>query len=349
MRGLMSRGPIKAALIALVLAAIVVTVWLLFVVGREGPPVDTEPAPQDFNFPVEIPPPRGPLAVEVVLEELLGKELAAKEGSRSVAKERLLSQGEAGLAKVKELLGSSDLLVLRFAIDVLADSAAEEALPLLKPFLDHPDPLVRFPAALALLDHGDWSGVLLMAYELGNSEEVRTRRSAAVCLEEIGPSAVPVLVRALSDPAWEVRMNAVHALSDIGDASVAPCIRKVMLEDEERSIRISAARDLYHLTKSQEALELLLRESHSAEWPLRGIAALGLVGAAKAGSEEALTRLVELLADQKQSVRYFVMGGLSEFSADDFGYDYERGPKEQQEAIGRWRAWLEARKERSGQ
>ena len=205
--------------------------------------------------------------------------------------------------------------------------------------------MVRSPTAFALLKHGDRSGAMLMCYELGSSEDVRTRRVAAAYLAEVGPSAVPVLVRALSDPAWEVRMNAVHALSDIGDASVAPWIRKVMLEDEERSIRISAARDLYKLSKSDQALRLLLVESQASEWPIRVIAAFGLTHAATAGNEEALTRLVELLADENQSVRYFVIGDLSELSGDDFGYDYERGPKEQQEAIARWRAWLQARRE----
>ena len=256
------------------------------------------------------------------------------------------------MAKVKELVAGSDPLVLEFAIDVLADSPSEEAVALLKGLLDRPDPMVRFLAAVALRKHGDWSGVLLMAYELGSSKDVATRRCAAGYLEQAGRFAAPTLVRALADPAWQVRSNALDSLSEVADASVATRIREVMRGDDNWAVRAAAARALYKLTQSDEASESLLTESlkhlPSQSAMERQTAAMLLTDAAKMGRTEALSRLVELLSDSSRGVRRFAIDGLCQFSQSSLGYDCQLDPKQQQESIGRWRSWLQERAPRNG-
>jgi len=202
----------------------------------------TETGPMGESLPVRIPPPPGPMAIDKVLADIAGPG-----ADWATAKQRLLSEDDAGLASLRRLVKHSDVLVLQFAIDALGDIGSEEAASLLRGLLDNRNPMIWVPAAISLYRCGDSSGVLLMAYELGHSESAQTREVAALYMGEVGPIVGPVLARALDDRSWEVRYNALGALWNSGAASRVRLSVK-LLEDEQWLIRKRALARLADLS-----------------------------------------------------------------------------------------------------
>jgi HEAT repeat protein len=88
------------------------------------------------------------------------------------------------------------------------------------------------------------------------------RHAIRTQLEEIGPPAVPALIKALRSPSEHARWEAAKALGEIGDPRAAPALVKT-LEDDKAAVRWLAATALINL--GRDALVPLLRglEGHS--------------------------------------------------------------------------------------
>ncbi len=82
------------------------------------------------------------------------------------------------------------------------------------------------------------------------------RHAAREKLEEIGPPAVPALVRALQSPNEHARWEAAKALGEIADPRAAPALVST-LQDEKSAVRWLAATALINL--GRDALVPLLR------------------------------------------------------------------------------------------
>lgn len=70
-------------------------------------------------------------------------------------------------------------------------------------------------------------------------EDVFLSTEAAFELAEIGESAVPLLIEALSDEDWQLRLNAVVALDQIGDPTATPALITA-LSDENWEVRANS-------------------------------------------------------------------------------------------------------------
>jgi hypothetical protein len=58
--------------------------------------------------------------------------------------------------------------------------------------------------------------------------------------------------------------------------------------------------------------------------------------------QSAVPRLVELLQDEDESVRFYAIEGLRRITGTDNGYDYKAGPQRRAEAVERWRQYLKS-------
>jgi len=76
--------------------------------------------------------------------------------------------------------------------------------------------------------------------------DLSVMESSAEFLAEIGVPAIPVLVNALKDKRWSVRLCAVQGLAKIKDASVVPTLIEV-LNDKSSEIRARACYELGNL------------------------------------------------------------------------------------------------------
>jgi HEAT repeat protein len=82
------------------------------------------------------------------------------------------------------------------------------------------------------------------------------RHAAREQLEQVGTTAVPLLVKALKSPSERTRWEAAKALCKVADASAAPALVRT-LEDEKAAVRWLAATALINL--GRHALVPLLR------------------------------------------------------------------------------------------
>lgn len=115
--------------------------------------------------------------------------------------------------------------------------------PLLR-FLPAADPLAAAGAIRALGDMADPRAFDVLA------EQVRGENRAEVILalgKIKSPRAEGLVLEALHDPRWQVRMHAAMALGEVGSASVVPSLEGA-LEDEVNVVREWAARSLEKVT-----------------------------------------------------------------------------------------------------
>jgi hypothetical protein len=113
--------------------------------------------------------------------------------------------------------------------------------------------IVQFKQKGAVVPTDDRIAALVEALDSGDGVE---RRAARLQLEEIGPRAVPVLLKALRSPSEHVRWEAAKALGKISDPRAAPAL-VTTLEDERAAVRWLAATALIKLGRN--ALVPLLR------------------------------------------------------------------------------------------
>jgi HEAT repeat protein len=164
-----------------------------------------------------------------VLENLL-KDLASGDESRAeAAVPHLIEMGDAAIPALKELSHSQDPDARWWAVRALAASThcrTEE----LVPFLDDPAPEVRQCAALGLAGKPDESAVPPLVRALSDKDSM-VASLAANALVKIGGAAVPSLIEAVKAGAQSQRIHALRALAEIRDHRAIPVMMQVMQED----------------------------------------------------------------------------------------------------------------------
>ena len=139
------------------------------------------------------------------------------------------------------------------------------------------------------------------------------RGSAQEELGEIGPPAVPALIRALNDTSVNVRGGAARALGQIGTAAkvaVPDLIRA--LRDVNTNARKSAAIALGHIGRAaEEAVPALIQALTDKDHPVRRYAAwaLGRIGLA---AKAAVPDLSQALKDENTKVRQTAVTALGQ-------------------------------------
>ncbi|MBN1679568.1 MAG: HEAT repeat domain-containing protein [Anaerolineae bacterium] len=193
--------------------------------------------------------------------------------------------------KLIELLDSQNRDTRISAVRRLADCGEKAAIPALIRLLRDADTRVRDAAVYAL-------GRLKAAAAVpGLLEVLRSGRPGpfgnalnnpviAEALREIGTPAVPVLLDALSDQDWRVRLQVIETLGSIRAAEAAPMLTG-MLHDAEWRVRWRAAEALGKLNATGAAvrdLSLALSDNNddvriAAAWALRQIKDPGAIPA----------------------------------------------------------------------
>ena len=120
------------------------------------------------------------------------------------------------------------------------------------------------------------------------------------------PDSGSALAGALRDPEWRVRWRAADALGKMGDQSAVPDLLE-MLSDHSKDVRVSSCWALGKIG-GEEAVPGLVRLLHDREWRVRWAAAEALweIG------EEAVPPLLETLRDEDEYVRRAAVRALSE-------------------------------------
>ena len=115
--------------------------------------------------------------------------------------------------------------------------------PLLQ-FLPSAEPLAAAGAIRALGDMADPRAFEVLAAQVSGEH----RTDVMLAFGKIkNPLAEPLLIDALSDPSWQVRMNAAMALSGVGSGAAVAEL-ELVLDDSENVVREWAARSLETLT-----------------------------------------------------------------------------------------------------
>ena len=158
------------------------------------------------------------------------------------------------------------------AVDALA-AKGREALPQLKAALQDQTAYVRYRAAQAMGELGaEMTGYGL---SLLQSDDQELRVLGTILFKHMGRKCdpaivVPALVKALSDPHFDVRVNAADALGELGDSAVAavPALIKAS-GDEEWWVRDSVNMALSKINTPEarkELIAIMTQERHSALW-----------------------------------------------------------------------------------
>jgi HEAT repeat protein len=174
------------------------------------------------------------------------------------------------LQKIRETEVDAEL---RFAaVDALA-SKGQAALPQLKAALQDKTGYVRYRAAQAMGEMG--SEMTDYGLSLLQSDDQELRVLGTILFKHMGRKAdrsivVPALARALSDPHFDVRINAADALGVLGDwaAEAVPALIKAS-GDEEWWVRDSANLALSKINTPearQTLIPIMTKERHSALW-----------------------------------------------------------------------------------
>jgi len=141
----------------------------------------------------------------------------------------LVELGAAVIPSLLDLTRADDVDSRWWAVCALA--AFPEAQPdNLIPLLDDSSPEVRAAAALALCSHPHESAVEALIKSLADSDPL-TAGLAANALAKIGGSAVPNLLKVMTEAPTGIRIIALRALSEIRDHRAIPTMMKCLGEE----------------------------------------------------------------------------------------------------------------------
>ncbi|WP_024118946.1 HEAT repeat domain-containing protein [Thermus thermophilus] len=219
---------------------------------------------------------------------------------------------QAGLPWARALLGRWASRPARLeALEALAQARLPEALDLVLPYLEHPDPVLRLAAARAGARIAQGKGVEALARALLASGLPRGALLEALLLLE--ERALPVVALFLEEGGREERWAALEAL---GRLKLHPLAEKIspFLEDPDPELRAAALRALWRLSFLPPGLEgVVLAHLKAPEEFLRlqAVRLLPLLGGALA--RKALWRA---LSDPSFYVRRAAAEGLKELGLE---------------------------------
>jgi HEAT repeat protein len=180
-------------------------------------------------------------------------------------------------------------------------SEASGAAPEIARLLGDPESVVSMEASAALQNIGPAAVPVLLRMDEHNSRAALEARSFVIC--RIGSKAIPELARALEDESPLVRRNAVRCLDDIGcdyEAQVPALAR--LLRDEDERARFYAASALGHLGEAASpAIPALVGAMVWEEGD--GSAFCGPIAALQKIGAPAVPTLVQTMGDRAAPVR----------------------------------------------
>jgi len=160
----------------------------------------------------------------------------------------------------------------------------------------------------------DQPSVIVSAVGPGlSAEDDAVRMVAAEVLGQIGVASVPLLLAALEDPYYQVRITAADALGHIRDERALFPLIHLLTRDDEEEVRSRAAHALGEFRKSA-ATEALIRALHDRYAVVRGAAARAL---GTAGNREAIGSLVGLFESGDRATAGDVVWALRAIGASD--------------------------------
>ena len=200
-----------------------------------------------------------------------------------------------------------------------------------------------------------------------NSDDVLTQNEGVAAAIAIGAAAVPELLRLLERGGMQ-RMQAMYALSEIGDARAAAAFR-AGLADGDESVRAYAARGLAAIgdPQAQAAAIATLNDAadklHADMTPsVHTLAGMGLNAVPAVlellMSEDEMTRLhAQRVLERILAAQHGAKPGRgfpstkaeqamrSEWSANG-NYDYSSAKDARRASVGKWRQWLAQKEKR---
>lgn len=246
--------------------------------------------------------------------------LSSIEGPEGESKFReLVGKGDEILPAVIDALGSPDADVAEAAAGVLGEMGAVEAVPHLVTFLKS-DRKRRYAAAWALGEIRDPSSIFSLIDALDDSSE-GVVKAATRAIIKIGKQAVPLLMDSIGGGSTRKREAILIAFEDIGDTRAEETVRQVLQGENERVLRIRAARALGKCGtgESVSALISALKEDDvdlivASAWSL---------GILEAG--EALPVLKEMLGHEDTGVREWSARALENITGERVFYKNAKG------------------------
>lgn len=184
-----------------------------------------------------------PSTLTALLLELL------QDPSPDVRRTAALSLGKighpAGTQGLIQALSDSDPLVRKYsawALGQIGEEVSTEAAIALVSALGDEDVEVKHSAASALGNVGLRPPLIPLLIEGLKVGEVHSRQAVVEALMQLeGRSASSVLLDTLNDPDPRVRQGAIAALGELGDPTVRPAFRKLLLRDPNVGVRTEAA------------------------------------------------------------------------------------------------------------
>lgn len=147
-----------------------------------------------------------------------------------VAALQLAAAGSHSLLTLREFLQDQDADIRWWATRALAEIHTPESTPLLLQALRDSEPEVQQCAALALRRQPNSDAITKLIQAL-NAPDRLLARLAGDALIAIGEDAVPALIEVIENNPQSARLEAVRALSAIGDARAIPILIKVLDQD----------------------------------------------------------------------------------------------------------------------
>lgn len=131
---------------------------------------------------------------------------------------------------LKSLLSSPDADTRWWATRALGACKSPQVTPLLLRSLRDKEKSVQYCAAVALREQPDITAVPALISMLGSQDPYLARLSADA-LAVIGPAATPALIAVMEHGSQQELLNAVRALSKIGDYRAIPSLFKALDHD----------------------------------------------------------------------------------------------------------------------
>ncbi len=269
----------------------------------------------------------GAMAIPVLVEALSHEESRVRmEAARMLARVDRAAVEQA-VPMLIEALSRGRWRVRQGAAETLGEideAAAEQAVPTLVLALGDPTPDVR-QAAKETLEKFDGAVTVPVLVEALSNEEWRVRVEAARTLTSVdraaAEQAVPMLVEVLSHVEWQARQEAAQVLDEIDDSAaeqVAPMLVETLSHDHWQ-MRAEAARILARFDRAaaDQAVPMLVEALSHRDWQVREKAAqaLGEIDGA-ATDASAISGLVAAIGDRDSDVSNAASEAISKISAN---------------------------------
>lgn len=230
----------------------------------------------------------GELRDERAVGPLIAVLCDADRAVREAAIAALTAIGEPAVEPLGSCLADPNLTVQESAAAILASIGDARVADRLMASLASADWVVRMYAARALGRIGEARAVPALMPLLQDTVKA-VREEAAGALAKLGPTAVPVLIEALTHQEWLVRLHAVEALGKTRSPDAVEPLLHLLFNDRDSSLREDAVRALGEIgdARAVEFLLMVLKEPG-----LRPLAADAL---GRIGDQRAVPALVAVL------------------------------------------------------